>query len=375
MRVLWWTYDFWPTIGGGEIIGAELILGLKERGYELSVVTQEGDGGPPLEGSYEGIPIARFPFHAALEQRDIGRIMQIHGRLRDLVQGFQPDLVHLHTLAHHAFFCQRAIASGTARLLITRHELLPQSVGRDTLTMQMLRSADWIACCSRAVLNEVRELLPEVAPRSSVVLNGLALPNVPPTPVSMEPARLLCLGRLTYQKGFDLAIAALAQLRGRFPRARLTVAGEGPSRASLVDQASRLGISHAVDFVGWIGPASVPEAIRASTIVLVPSRPREGLPLVAIQATQMGRPVVAARVGGLPEVVVHGETGLLIEPDDPEAMAGAIEWLLEHPEAASRFGRAGREQALDRFSGERYLNEYDRLYRELKREDIDAGLA
>lgn len=375
MRVLWWTYDFWPTIGGGEIIGAELILGLKKRGYELSVVTQEADGAPIPQGLYEGIPIARFPFHTALEQRDIGRIMQIHGRLRDLLQGFQPDLVHLHTLAHHAFFCQRAIASGTARLLITRHELLPQPVGRDTLTMQMLRSADWIACCSRTVLNEVRELLPEVAPRSSVVLNGLALPSVPPTPVSTDPPCLLCLGRLTYQKGFDLAIAALAQVRDRFPRARLIVAGEGPSRASLVEQAIRLGIAHAVDFVGWIGPARVPEAIRASTIVLVPSRPREGLSLVAIQAAQMGRPVVGARVGGIPEVVLHGENGLLFEPDNPAALAGAVEWLLEHPDAASRFGRAGRRLALDRFTAERYLDEYDRLYQELKLGRTDAGLA
>jgi glycogen(starch) synthase len=375
MRVLWWTYDFWPTIGGGEVIGAELIRGLKERGYELTVVTQGANGGQTPPRSYEGIPIARFPFHSALEQRDIARVADLHARLSDLVRGFQPDLVHLHTLAHHAFFCQRAIASQATRLLITRHELFSQPFGRNTLAAQMLRAADWIACCSQAVLDEVRKLVPEVVPRSSAILNGLAPPKLPPPPVPMDPPRLLCLGRLTHQKGFDLAISAFSVIRDRFPHARLTIAGEGPERSSLEEQAARLGMSHAVDFVGWIAPGRIPEAIGSAAIVLVPSRGGEAFGLVALQAAQMGRPVVAARVGGLPEIVAHGETGLLFEPEDPAAMAGAIAWLLERLEAISRFGRAGRERALERFTGERYLNEYDRLYRELTREKTNAGLA
>jgi glycogen(starch) synthase len=96
----------------------------------------------------------------------------------------------------------------------------------------------------------------------------------------------------------------------------------------------------------------------------MPSR-REGLPLVAIQAAQMARPVIAARVGGLPEIVADGETGILVDPEDSAALANAIEFLIEHPEKAAQMGQMARRRAESEFSWTRYLNEVDALYRQL----------
>ncbi len=370
MRALWWTFNFWPMIGGSEVIGNELALGLQEKGHELAVVADDAGGTLAARESYHGIPIARFPFHSALEQRDIAHVAEIHARLRDLVREIDPDLVHLHTLGYPAFFCQRAI-SGDARektrLLITRHELFVGPPGEGTLSLQMLRDADWVACCSQAVLVDVQGAAPDLGGRSSAVLNGLDPPVTEPALPPTDPPVLLCVGRLTRQKGFDLAISALATVRDRFPRARLVIAGDGPERPSLEEQANRVGQAQAVHFAGWVAPSRVPEVIRDSSVVLVPSREGEAFGLVALQAAQMGRPVVAARVGGLPEVVADGETGLLFEPEDPSDMARAIMRLLERPEEASRFGRAGRRRALDLFTGRRYVDEYDRLYRHLAR--------
>lgn len=372
MRVLWWTYDFWPSIGGGEVIGAQLARGLEGLGHELRVVTQAAHG-LARRDSFGGIPVTRFPFHTTIEDRDPGAIAGLQRELRDLVRAFRPDFVHLHTLAYPAFFCSLAIAGSPVPLLLTRHELFPEEPGVDALAPRLMERAEWIACCSEAVLGDVRHRFPQVASRSSTILNGLALPPLDPTPVPDGPPILLCVGRLTEQKGFALAIEALPVVRERFPEARLVIAGEGPAGAALNAKAARLGMAGAVELPGWIKPAEVYPAIRRATIVLVPSLGCEAFGLVALQAAQMGRPVVASRTGGLPEIVVDGETGILFEPADVAGLAAAILHLLERPELARACGRAARARALDRFTGERYLEEYDRLYRELPRRNATAA--
>ena len=365
MRVLWWTYDFWPSIGGGEVLGAELILGLKARGHDLAVVTREADGSFSNGGAFHGIPIERFPFHAVLEAKDAAEIVALQSRIKDRIREFRPDLVHLHTLGYSSFFCERAIPDLPTRLLVTRHELFPGPFGRDTVTGRLLARADWIACCSRAVLDQLLLIAPEARARASAILNGLAPPREAPSPLSLEPPVLLCLGRLTEQKGFDLAIAALARLSARFPDIRMVIAGDGPARPALEDAAARLGVTDLVFFSGWLAPARVTQAIDAASVVLVPSRGVEAFGLVALQAAQMGRPVVATSVGGLPEVVQDGTTGLVCDPESAAALADAIAWLLERPETAARFGRVARERALGAFTGERYLDDYDDLYHRL----------
>jgi glycogen(starch) synthase len=164
------------------------------------------------------------------------------------------------------------------------------------------------------------------------------------------------------EKGFDLMLRAFARLTGRYPAARLTIAGDGPERDALKGCAADLGISQRVDFLGWTPPQAVPTLINAATIVVIPSR-TETLGLVAIQAAQMARPVAAVQVGGLAEVVVHGETGILAGPEDSRALAEAIIMLLERPEQARQMGRAARERALDVFAWERHVDAYQALYR------------
>jgi glycogen(starch) synthase len=150
----------------------------------------------------------------------------------------------------------------------------------------------------------------------------------------------------------------------QFPRARLIVAGDGPEKAPLLKQAADAGLKAAVDFVGWVAPANVPALINTATMVVMPSR-SEALPLVALQAAQMARPVVAARVGGLPEVVVDRQTGLLVEKGDSEALSRAMSYLLRHPQTAARMGDAARERVKKKFDWNRHVKAYDRLYKKL----------
>jgi glycogen(starch) synthase len=169
---------------------------------------------------------------------------------------------------------------------------------------------------------------------------------------------------LVKDKGFDVALDAFARVMNCRSDARMRIVGDGPARRELETRAADLGIEDAVSFPGRVPPGVVAREINASTVVVMPSRNSEGFGLVALEASQMGRPVIASRLGGLPEVVVDGQTGLLIEPDDVTALSDAILRLLGEPEVAIGFGHAGRKHARS-FSIERYTDEYDSLYRKL----------
>jgi glycogen(starch) synthase len=190
------------------------------------------------------------------------------------------------------------------------------------------------------------------------------MPALKPELPSFSPPRLLCLGRAVSQKGFDLALAAFARLVPRFPGIRLTIGGDGKEKPSLEAMAHQLGVANSVEFRGWVQPEHVPELLSSHTLVLMPSR-FEPFGIVALQAAQMARPVVATRVGGLPEVVAAGETGLLVENGDVDGLVKAITVLLDDPERAVRMGQAARQRAQEKFSWDNFVDSYDSLYRRL----------
>jgi glycogen(starch) synthase len=279
-------------------------------------------------------------------------------------RAFAPDLVHINGVGPADFFHLTTRNAYPAPSLVTLHGEWHQQA--DAIVGQTLRSADWVAGCSAAVLDCGLRLVPEIAARSSVIYNGIDDPAVARDPLPFDSPRILCLGRLSPEKGIDLAVACFAAVLERFPQARLTIAGDGPLRPELQQQVALSGISHAVDLVGWVAPAKVPSLINASTVVVMPSR-RDSMPLVALEAALMARPIVATRVGGLPEVVAHEESGLLVDSEDSAALGRAIISLLSHPEVAGRMGQSARARALALFRWERHVDAYDALYHHVSR--------
>lgn len=366
MRVLFWPETFRQYVSGGELIAAELVSTLRRRGHELIVVTRKDTDDLPDEAVCDGLPVYRFPFWTALATGDVDRLPRIHRRVRELRRAFKPDLAHLFCAGPSALFHQQTAGAHPAPLLVSLQQGEGDASFRPgTVLGSTLRSADWVTACSRAVLGETRRQVPEIVPHSSVIWNSLELPGLAPEPLPIGTPRVLCLGRMVPEKGFDVALAAFAQARRGRPDVRLVIAGDGPARAGLERLAEELGIADAVEFLGWVAPAEVSALINRSTMVVVPSRWKEPFGVVAVQAAQMARPVVATRIGGLPEIVVHGATGLLFECEDSTALARAIERLLEQPDMATRMGQAGRARALELFSWESHVDAYEALYREL----------
>jgi len=367
-RVLFWSERFWPTIGGVGISASKLLPALHERGYEFVVVTSKDYFELPESDCFKGIPVCRFSFWSSLAKGNVNQIIELRRRIAQLKQTFLPDLVHIGFLGGSVVFHLHTINTPPSPLLVSMDSTLPdQKLGRDSLAARTLRTADWVTSVSAARLSEARKLMPEIINRSSVIYNGRPVPSCEPKPLPFEAPQLLCLGRLDRIKGFDIALTALTSVLRGFPKAHLVIAGDGPERAVLEAQAARLGLKASVDFVGWVPPDEVPGLMNRATIVIIPSR-NEGLPNVAKEAALLARPIVATNVGGIPEAITHEETGLLVNREDSNALAKAITFLLDHPEAAVTMGWSGRLRAQQLFSLERYIDAYDSLYRKL----IDA---
>ena len=173
-----------------------------------------------------------------------------------------------------------------------------------------------------------------------------------------EP-QLLCVGRLIPIKGHLVLLRAFAQARARVPGLTLDVAGRGPLEPALKEFARELGLEGAVRFLGFVSP--VQDAVEEAAIVVVPSL-GEGFGMVALEAMERARPVIASAVGGLPEIVADGETGLVVPSGDAEALADAIAYLAGDLERAAAMGRAGRERALAEFPPERSVERIEELY-------------
>jgi glycogen(starch) synthase len=359
---LFWTLNFWPNIGGLEVLAAKLIPALRDRGHEFLVVAPKSPSDLPDEAQYRGIPIRRLSFQNTTSPGGIDHLVELRKKIAGLKRAFEPDLIHINGVGPTDFFHHTTENVCKAPLLVTLHgEWHSQA---DAIVAHTLRKADWVAGCSAAVLECGRRLAPEIGDRSSVIYNGLEIPALAPEPLPFDPPRILCLGRLSPEKGMDVALAAFAPVVSRFPCARLIIAGDGPARSQLREQAVAHGIDHAVDLIGWVAPDKVPSLINSTTLVLMPSR-KDSLPLVALEAALMARPIVATRVGGLPEVVAHEETGLLVESENSHALGGAVISLLSHADIAERMGSSARVRAQRLFGWERHVEAYDSLYRKL----------
>jgi glycosyltransferase involved in cell wall biosynthesis len=166
------------------------------------------------------------------------------------------------------------------------------------------------------------------------------------------------------RKGIRFLLEAAAQLKPRFPDLKVVLAGDGFERPELAHLAADLGIGADVTFLGWVPNADLPPYYRAAAVSVIPSL-EEGFGIPAAEAMGCEVAVVASDAGGLPEVVEHGVTGLVVPRGDSTALAQAIGALLTDPERRRAMGLAGRERALRLFDWDRSAEQFEQLYREV----------
>lgn len=315
----------YAELGGTERHCLTLIRGLVARGHEVTLVSPEGPALATLDGCAH-LPFARW-------DRDLrAGVKSFLSALRSI----DADVVHVHAAAELVW---AARWSGKTPVVFTVHGFHGRGAHLSyALARWAMRSARRSICVSEAE----RRLLPG----AKVIHNGVEDPGFTPYPANGVVGYV---GRLEPSKGVDVLIAS-----GVRP---LLIVGEGSGRADLEAKADSQ--------VTFTGPRRDAVSLMAGCdVIAVPSR-QEPFGLVAIEAAAVGRPVVASAVGGLKEIVVDGETGFLVPPEDPAALAAAIGRLRDDPALAVRLGLAGRRRYLDLFSAARMIEATEAVYRDV----------
>jgi len=210
--------------------------------------------------------------------------------------------------------------------------------------------AHHILCNSRAIKSVLTDRCGVPAARLSVIPNGVDPDYLqPPAGPVAGPPRVLCVARMVPDKDHDTLVRAFGLTAAAHPEAELWLVGEGPRLAAVQDRVRQLRLS---DRVKFLPPREDLRPLLHQASLLALSSQTEALPNVVLEAMAAGLPVAATRVGGVPELVVPGLTGWLVDPGDATALAAVMNRLLGDPDARQTMGRAGRRRALAEFSPE-----------------------
>jgi colanic acid/amylovoran biosynthesis glycosyltransferase len=224
---------------------------------------------------------------------------------------------------------------------------------------EKLRDAAWTVTCTRTNAEHLRGLAPGAA--VELIYHGLDAARFGPPPDARDPVpTILCVARAVEKKGLDVLVEALARLPAGLPW-RFEHIGGGELARKLKARAAELGIADRIAWHGAQAQDAVLAAYRRASLFCLPARiavdgDRDGLPNVIMEAMSQELPVLSTPVSAIPEIVVDGETGLLLPPDDPAALAAALERLLRDPGLRARLGRAGRARVVERFGMERGID-------------------
>jgi glycogen(starch) synthase len=366
MRILYQCNGFLPsTIGGAEVLSFHLMKALSRRGHEVLVVTEGAKSNALGPQTFQGLYVVRLDFKVAMASRSLAALRRTNGTVAELVNSFRPDVLHLNDTGPGSLFFLRGGATASVPRILTFHSLIrsPDDLG---LQARLAMDVDQIIMVSQANRDAAAAAMPGMRHKMSIILNALPMPALPPAELPFAPPVLLCIGRLGREKGMDIAIRAFAHLCERGIGAKLRIAGDGVERTSLEQLAQDLGVATDVEFIGWVIPERVLELINKATVLLIPSRCPEPFGLVALEGAQLGRPVIASAVGGLPEIVVHEQTGLLFERKNEQALADALQRLLRDPGLARRMGENAHRRAGEKFDFGAFIDAYEAAYAEVR---------
>jgi glycosyltransferase involved in cell wall biosynthesis len=374
-------YSRYPVISQ-TFCDAEM-LALERLGFEIEI----GSVYPPLTSlRHEHIADLRAPIHYAPPQ-EILKILEKTAKTngtwpRDLVarheQKYGPGMkaeqrarnalyfahhfkrrgvehVHVHfanRAAHTAMFLKEI--SGIPFSVTAHGQDFMKDLGNDDLLREICAAAEFVA----AETDYSRDLLRQRSPDSRIhrVYNGMDLARfpVPNYEISGKAPRIISVGRLVAFKGFDYLIGACAELARQGLEFTCEIIGDGPLRGDLEARIRKLNLSGRVRLVGSLSQGVVLEKLRSADIFALASvtdaqGASDVFPTVIIEAMAAARPVVSTRLAGIPESVVHGETGLLVPPEDTMALAEALSRLVQDAKLRLHYGRAGRERIEQHF--------------------------
>ena len=365
----------YPTFGGSGVLATELGMALADRGHEIHLFSYARPG--RLAHYHHGVEfhnvtVSSYPlFHYPPYDLALSSVM------REVMCKRSLDVLHVHYAVPHAICAHLAREMSpdcSTKIVTTLHGTDITILGRDPSYRDVipfgLRKSDAVICVSEWLEQQTREVFSYDGP-IDVLPNFVDGERFSPRPGADDPVRrdlggdehplIVHMSNFRSLKRTPDTVEILRKLASRTP-ARLVLVGDGPDLSLVRDLAARYGLSDRVLFLGGID--DVEEIMAASDIALFPSE-SESFGLAALEAMACGLPVVASRVGGLPEVVQDGVCGYLCEVGDTSAFAVAVDRLLDDPAHRRQLGEAGRRRAVETFSLAASLGQHEALYERL----------
>lgn len=363
----------YPTHGGSGVVATELGIGLAERGHEVHFVSYAT---PFRLGSYyenvvvhevdvTSYPLFKYPPYA----------LALATKLVDLVHEYRLDLVHSHYAIPHAasaYLAKKILAPEPLKTITTLHGTDITLVGLDKSFNRVVRFAieesDGVTAVSEYLRRKTIEEF-GIQREIRVIYNSVDTQRYHPERdrcirehfARPEEKLLMHISNYRPVKRVGDTVRVLARLLSEIP-AKLVLVGEGPEKLAVQQLVKELKLQKSVIFLGQLD--GLEDLLGCADLLLVPSE-TESFGLVALEAAASGVPVVATRTGGLPEVVLEGETGFLVPVGDIEEMAERALRVLTDPELQHRLGRRGRAIAEDRFRRELIIPQYESYYGEV----------
>jgi glycosyltransferase involved in cell wall biosynthesis len=392
--------DYATRSGGAELMVLALRESLRRRGHDARLLASSARPlGLPSEADYECFGIT---------SRLRGLIQLVNPsavwRLRRVLAEFQPDVVHVRLFSsqlspaillalsgvpaiHHVAWYRSVCPIGTKMLpngaschqpagvaCLRSHCFSPLVWPFAILQLRLVER--WQAAFNLVVANShatKRRLEEEGVGPLEVVWNGVPV-RAARGDFADRPT-VAFAGRLLPEKGVDVLLDAFRKVVARIPQAALLIAGDGPERAALGSKVTRLGLTPNVTFLGHLSREELERHFSTAWVQAVPSCWEEPFGLVAAEALMRGTAVVASNTGGLAEFVLPQETGLLVPPQDSEALAEALLTLLENRELASSLGHNGRAFALRYLTEDVFVDRFVGIYEALARGTVVSATA
>ncbi len=389
--------------GGAERYYIDVSQRLAERGHEVIPFAMRHPRN--LESVHASYFVREVDYHGGLGvwQKLRAGARSIYSRetvrqVRRLVRAQHPQIAHMHNIYHqispsliatlhslgipmvHTLHDYKVVCPGYLMMTpegicecckggkyfnVVRHRCLMNSTAASWVGFIEATLHEWLKtyhkvslflCPSRFLLEKVAEF---GLPREKLVHFPYFLPLDQYRPETKPSDYFIYLGRLSREKGIATLLEAVRRRQGG--RMTCRILGEGPLESSLKQKASDWGLAN-VEFSGYLQGEALHDVIRGAAFTVVPSEWYENLPFAVLESFALGTPVVGARNGGIPEMVLHGETGLVFEPGNPEDLAAALEEMEVNPARTVAMGEAARELVARRYSPGPHLERLEEIY-------------
>jgi len=386
MNVALFASAFYPHVGGVEELVRQVGHELQRQGIGVIVLTNRWPRSLPKYEVYEGLPIYRLAMRTpeGSVKAHVNYFLThrfIRNQVTNILRRHKIDLIHVHCVSSNGYYALLARKDLGLPLVVTTHgertmdatQIYQRSAFLNRVLRDLLGEADHITAVSRHTLEDMETYWGKpFGQRASVIYNGIDLGDFESgAPYSAGAPYIMGIGRLVPQKGFDVLLRAFA--RAKIAGWKLLIAGEGPERAPLEKLIHDLGLEETAKLVGRADRAMAGALFRGCEFFVLPSR-MEPLGIVNLEAMAAGKPVIASRVGGVPEIVSEGETGLLVPSENIEALAGAMGRLAADPGLRKRLGAAGRS-AVRAFTLAATASQYADIYSGLMADQPEMATA